>query len=521
MIKAVKRYFPVLVGIVLLIAIAFLFPSTVASNSQNFVLAKNLIPKQDAPGTVGKMVNGRMCGPGVPQIYWSSYSPECQPAFSGNNGGSTSYGVTSKTITITFRYALPPQYQALLGLLGGGSVIGSEQQAVSTMDAYVSLFNKNFELYGRKVVLKPFTGKGDLLSELGGGGLAQAQSDAAEAKSLGAFADVSLIFSTAVYDQALAQNHVIAITGGIFQSKQWFNDNAPYVYSVTPYCNQLADAAAGLISRSMNHLPAIFSNSPSIRKKQRVFGLIYPSNPQYQSCANQFTDSLSRKHVSLARVISYPFSLTGATELSQNTIEQLINQNVTTVLCACDPITPIFLANDSANLNYYPEWFTLDWGDSFAQTVIPSEWAHAVSGGQPAIPKNEQEAYKALLLANLTPKEINPLYSDIYLPLLMLFDALQEAGPDLNPQTFEQGYWSLPQMSGPLTGVWKFGVGTFEAQASYEILWYDPTAISNQDSKPGAWVPCNNGQIFLFSQHSKELQKGVQLSCGNRGGPGP
>ena len=507
-------YIPVVTGLALALIVVILFPSQIPSNlTINLPLNFKLIPSNDLPGMAGKTVSGIECGPGIRQIPWSSYSPMCQPNFHGNNGGSTSYGVTGKTITVTFRYALPPEYQALVGLLGGSSVIGNEQDAIATMQSYINFFNSQFELYGRKVVLKAFTGKGNLLTELSGSGIPEAQADAATAKSLGAFADVSLIFSTPVYDQVLAQNHIVAITGSLFQDAQWFDQNSPFVYSTTATCDMVSKAAAAIIGNSMAGLPAIFSNSPILRVRKRVLGLIAPDNPQYQGCAKEALDYLSKYGVKIVKSIGYPFSLTGATQLSTNTVEQLVSAGVTTIMCACDPITPIFLAGDASSLQYYPEWFTLDWGDGFAQIVSKNEWAGALSGGQPSIPKADQESYKALLLAHVPKNQINPLYSSIYAPLIMLFDAIQAAGPDLTPQTFEHGFWSLPPSVGSLNGMWQFHTGSYVAQASYEIMQYDPNIVSNDDGKSGAWTACNSGKLYFYSNPTLGLKKGTQLNC--------
>src|SRR5262245_9571737 len=54
-------------------------------------------------GGAGQTVSGVQCGPGVRQVSWSKYSALCVPAFHGNNGGATAYGVSPTTITVTYR----------------------------------------------------------------------------------------------------------------------------------------------------------------------------------------------------------------------------------------------------------------------------------------------------------------------------------------------------------------------------------------------------------------------------------
>jgi hypothetical protein len=56
-----------------------------------------------AAGSAGMTKSGVACGPGVRQVKWTNYAPLCVPAYSGNNGGATSHGVTNDTITVSFR----------------------------------------------------------------------------------------------------------------------------------------------------------------------------------------------------------------------------------------------------------------------------------------------------------------------------------------------------------------------------------------------------------------------------------
>src|SRR5207253_3881253 len=68
---------------------------------------------------------------------------------------------------------------------------GTDDEYLSDLRAYVDIFNKNYELYGRHVVVKDYQPQGDNLEEDQGRNLAGAQADASKAKDLGAFADVT------------------------------------------------------------------------------------------------------------------------------------------------------------------------------------------------------------------------------------------------------------------------------------------------------------------------------------------
>jgi hypothetical protein len=469
-------------------------------------------------GSSGLTVGGIECRPGVRQVRWSHYAPLCLPAWHGRNGGSTARGVTATTITITYREAVSTEDATLLSHVASSDV-GTNAEVEQMMRTYIGLFNRTFELYGRHVVLRVFRGQGDFLEEDLGADQSEAQADAQTAASLGAFADVSLLASTTPYDEALAEDHVIAI-GAQYMPQSFFERFAPYEYSPLPDCDKVATAAAAVLGRGMAGLPAIYAGSASLRSRIRVFGLLYPQSPSYTSCMRTATSVLEQRfHVRLAAAVGYSFDLSTLQSEAQTAIAQLKSAGVTTVLCACDPITPIFLAQAADAQHYEPEWFTLSLTDWLSRLPSTTQWSHALSGGIVTVPRNEQEAYQAYLLASGGKPPPADSYIAVYEPLLMLFDALQAAGPDLTPQTFERGMQSLPpSLRGGMFGAWRFGPNTFDPAWDFEILWWSPTAPSGQDGLPGSWQACNGGQRYPYDPAgiAALLPKGRQLACFGR-----
>src|SRR5438309_966658 len=120
----------------------------------------------------------------------------------------------------------------------GEAVPGPDDQYLADLRTYVDFFNKTFELYGRHVVVKDFTGSSDNLEESQGRSLAGAQADAAKARAAGAFVDITqspTLASTQPYEEGLAHERVIAI-GAVGLSQSWHEQYAPYEYSfpITP-----------------------------------------------------------------------------------------------------------------------------------------------------------------------------------------------------------------------------------------------------------------------------------------------
>ena len=139
----------------------------------------------------------------------------------GTTAGPPTSGVTGTTITLDYRAASTPQLAELYALVPP-AVIGTNTEEVATLQAYINTFNKDFELYGRHVVLKAFQGKGDFIDEDLGEDQTQAEEDAVTVASTSkSFADVSLVDSSAVYSTDLAAQKVIA--SSLYENTQtWY-----------------------------------------------------------------------------------------------------------------------------------------------------------------------------------------------------------------------------------------------------------------------------------------------------------
>jgi hypothetical protein len=507
-----KMFLPIIPLIVIVLILVYLFPSQ-SSNSTTFNIHGAVLGTQMSQKP-GLTVNGTFCGPGIRQVDWSNYAPYCEPKFSGNNGGSTSFGVTRTTITVTSRVP-SSSLNSLAAAFFPASMVGTAAQATQTFNTYVKLFNNSFELYGRHVVIVPFNGKGNELSELQGQGLEQAQQDALTAKSLHAFADISLLSSTQIYDQYLADEKIIAI-GGLLQPQYWFQQYAPYEFSPAPTCNSDAEVTATVLGRSMAGLPAIFSGDPKMQHTIRKFGIIYPQNPNYASCALELVSILKNKyHTNVVRQIAYSINIAEGESQAKNAVAQFQTRGVTSIICACDPLFPIFLVQNATAQKYYPEWLALDFGDIFGQKIAPtSQWENNIAGGITSPPKIEQEAYRAYKLEDPTGTP-SPEFAAIYEPLLQLFTGLQAAGPDLTPETFAEGLFSMPTSKpGGEFGKWKYGQDVFSPVDSFQVLRWSPTTVSQQDGLKGSFIACNNGKLYTFSTSgATSLPNHVQLSC--------
>ena len=476
-------------------------------------------PAGPAPNTAtgsasGLARSGVACGPGVKQVPWSTYAPPCVARFTGSNGGATSHGVTASTITVSFRIGNSTQDAAVYAAAGAAAP-APDPEYIADMNAYINLFNKDFELYGRKVVLKSFQGQGDYILEDQGQDQSQAQADAVTAKGLGAFADVTFqLKGSDPYWTGLAQQGVIAM-GPLGFPQSYYQRYAPYWWSFSPSGTQGADLLGNAICQRAANLPAVYAGDALYQKENRKFGLITPENPEYTEVANEIKAQLSSCGVGITKQVSYAIDVTSYESEAASIDAQMKTAGVTTVICFCDPIVPIFLSNSADSENYFPEWFEPNYLDPQGRLEDQKEWAHAFSDGGQYPDQAHNEAYQAFKRATNggTPAEL--YYDEAYFTLLQFFIGLQAAGPDLTPASFQKGMDALPATPNGMDGSWAFGPGMFTPPATVRLGWWSPTDVSQRDGKTGSWQSCSGGQWFPISpsQRSQWGPPHTQLNC--------
>lgn len=523
------RYKGILLAAVVFAAVITLVPSlhdkSVSQAPQS--IGKFTPYNPPGEGLSGATVGGYTCTPGKRQVPWSLYAPGCVPKWTGNNGGATTTGVTATTINVSVDYA---SNGGLCPFLAGmeSSSIASEPLFKKLINTYVALFNKDFELWGRKVVIKYFNGQGCYASELLGQDQAQAEADAQTAASLNVFADTSMLYSAPPYDTALAQKHIIAI-GGEFMPHSWFQQNAPYEYSTIASCSKFMTSVVQIAKNSINGLPAVYAGNNSFHHEPAKIGLIYPSAAFLAPCAKRVLNEMKADHIPIAATFVYDISNFGSISNEATTVMSDFHQKgITTVICGCDPVTPMYMAGAAAQQGYYPEWIPMTIGDGVTRGIMSSaaskaEWAHAVTNLVQSTPPQDQEYTLAYKMA--TGHQLHGLINvvtagGVYSDILLLFSALQQAGPHLTVQSFQRGMWSLPPSAQDASmGGWAFLPGHYTTPSNFMISYWSNNARGAVTNGQGAFVACNHGKLYAYPGYEgASLPPGKQLSCFGAGG---
>lgn len=511
--------------LLLVLTIALLaFPKVTSPSAVSAAKQVTVLPGETPMNTTysaGTTVNGVQCGPGVRQVPWSAYADGCEPKWTGNNGGATAPGVTGTTITLTYRQAATAVLQELYTLVPP-NVVGTNAEAIHTLQSYINIFNKDFELYGRHVVLTPFNGQGNFINEDTGTGAPQAEADAVTvADNLHAFADMSLIDSSVTYTQDLQAQKVVAF-GLYSQAQSWYAQNAPYQFTPGPNCSKSAQAIGALFGKQLKGLTAQFAGG-ALKSQIRKLGIFYTNVPTQYQCEQEVVRALAAYGVTPAAQAALTFDLSQLPSEAATAVAEMKAAGVTTIICVgCDPISPRYYFASATQDNYHPEWYfqslyasNATATEQFIRLFPADQRDQIITAGVAPTSQANAEAVRAYNLGNTTPGVgIIPSYNFVYGSILEFFDALQAAGPDLTAANLEAAMKSIPQSSpGGELGQWNGIDGPYDPASGYQLLHWSNAATSPADGKSGTYEVCNRGTTYTFAGGTSVLPSASSLRC--------
>ena len=202
--------------------------------------------------------SGVACGPGVRQVAWTPYAPPCVAAFSGDNGGATAPGVTAKEITVVIRTT--EDWEAFQAGQGEPSF----EERVADTKVLVELFNKQFELYGRRVVIKEYVGDGQV---------SQRSAEAARRahrrmRRRQRTWERSRLSADSCPSRRPRDRRIIHI-GTPYSPSTTYKQYSPYLYASPRWMMGLdwGRATAAVVCSRMHGLPAIFAGDSNYRSR--------------------------------------------------------------------------------------------------------------------------------------------------------------------------------------------------------------------------------------------------------------
>ena len=456
----------------------------------------------------GETVSGVDCGSGVRQVTWSPYAPMCTVEWSGNNGGDTAHGVTASTITLALRN--PSDWDSAAEATGTPKF----DEIVHDTEVLVDFFNREFELYGRKVIVKTFNGRGSFFAEGANKGQAAASADAQTAYDLGAFVD-GFPISTGSYSDAEAAREIISFAPG--NSLTAYRANAPFMYGVPlgPVAEIQGAGVAAVACQRMAKMKAVFAGDPTYQGATRKFAVLEPEQPEYAGGGAIVVNAL-KKCGAPAELYRYNADVTVEAQEADSITTRMMADGVTTVLMLTDPIMSQFMTRSASQRNYKPEWVFTVFPQALARQADASQLAHSIDISPWHATTGAPDRRLCARIYKLADPDGSPQSGpdglDASCSLLMaLYSALQQAGPDLTPQSFNHGWFTLPASSASSDfGRWSFGPDQWSPVASMSLLHWNAGDKSSYDGGTGQWEPCQGPADYPY--RNAHLGSG-QLHC--------
>jgi hypothetical protein len=444
---------------------------------------------QDGDGGQAPAEGVQGCADRELQVPGDPYSPPCV-VFEGENGGATHRGVTDDEIIISARMSDEPGFQDTLANLADADIADSPEDVQRTIDGLVDYFNERFEFYGRELRVEYFIGQGSATNELLGSGREQAQADALTvAEDIGAFAELNA--GSEPFGDALSQQGVINF-GVPFLSREWMTERRPFSWSLSTDCSIVAESAATYAARRLDHGDATADHAgPGLQGEPRRVANVVPENPWYQECLDAALQIAAAEGAEPDLNLSYQLDLNTMSNQAANLVAQLQSQNITTVICSCDPVLPVFLTARAQEQDYHPEWVVTGVGfttqDVVGQLFNQDQWSRAFGISYDGQTQNQQASLGYNAYKQVRDDEPAFTVQVIYSNLYMLALGIQGAGPNLTPDTFEQGMFDYPGGQGPM-GTWAFGEGNYTPTQDFREVYWDPNATSPFNNEQGAYI---------------------------------
>jgi hypothetical protein len=467
----------------------------------------------------GKTRGGVDCSPGARQVPLSSYAIQCQPAFTGDNGGATYRGVTADTIRIVERTFPDTANSQAVAAVGEQAGAASEADQQMVFDTFFAHFNEHYELYGRTVELVRYESQfGSATNEVQSKGREEACLDAdVVANELQAFAVIGQRGSanTGPFSECAAQRGVVVLNGAAYFPETFYRSHHPFVWATTMECERISYQVAEYLGKRLVGKPARWAGDPALRERERRFATYVPNNDEYQHCVDITERESERMGHGDANVSRYNYTLDVSRfpDEAARGIVQFKADGATTIVLACDPISIIFLTQSAAAQSYRPEWFLLGVAlqdtDNLAQlydqsVVDGSLFGMSQLGATTKLIGANSEAGR--MFESITGSTIPDGTAAGYFDLQHALNLLQAAGPTLTPDAIAAGAATIMPGGAPdfALGYWSYadgpdgtpGAGDHTAVDDSREIYWTSAFVSEETGKAGTFIETYGGRRF-------------------------
>ena len=430
------------------------------------------------------------------------YAPPCVVPFpkGASNGGATSPGVTGNSINVV-----------VYNEQGGSAGVGPTQPDSTVYQDWQyadQAFEHFYQMWGRTV-------HATVVDQTGSDEVSQ-RADALQIESRHPFAVLSVTGENVpVLTSELAQHGIIVISNSSVTVKQTL-DYPDYVWGdAEPADDTFEYNAADYAAKRLAGRPARWAGDATYQAQPRKFAFLYPTVDD----PSVFTREFTRLGGRLADQVSYVAgtgAASGEAEAARTIVTRLKNEGITSLVVHSDFLFLTQLTTAAANDDWFPEWVMTGFGgqdiDLFAKSFNQLEWRHAFGIGALAVYGGavaDSQFFNWYWGANSAQAtNANGEIDNFYL-------GINNAGPDLSPQTFRAGLFASPpaggaSMGGVLNPGESFGRWGYYPWASYTAwddwteVWWDATAQGEDNllgkEKLGDYRYVNGGKRYLTPQ---------------------
>jgi hypothetical protein len=442
----------------------------------------------------------------------SFYAPNCVPLWpeGRDNGGATHRGVTADEIVVAIYAAEgdPILTAQVEGVIGESTTTAEETAANRAL--VLEAHNALYETYGRTVRVETLEASGGANDE------AAARADALRAANeIGAFVVLGGP-TTAAFADTLAAEGVICFCAAS-QPIEYYLDRAPYVWGDLMASSQLYIHRVQYIGERLIGRPAVHAGDPAMHDQERRMAIVYFETAEgiYGQGVDFFEEQLLELYdYELADRIAYTLDSARIQEDATTIVGRLKDRRITSVIFAGDAIFPLTLTAEATNQEYYPEWIltgsSLTTANAIARGYDPDQWPNAFGITSLTIGVDEEVTQQEANMVSWYLGEELTSYPSI-IPLGRLFAGIHLAGPNLTPETFRDGLFSLKPVSGAITrfgvsygrGLWPWD--DYTASDDVAEVWWDPDSVSSTGSV-GNYRYTNGGARVLPGEWDGELE---------------
>lgn len=445
-------------------------------------------------------------------------NPPCKPKWpeGADNGGETWTGVTADSIKVVI--IEPAPNEQLDAILKSQGLASTPQDREAVRKAAAGFVNKYYETYGREVVFERFEARCPSTP-------ADVPTCIADARKVIEMQPFAVFFAQPSYPELFEEftRAGILTIGGWHFDKELFAGRRPFRWDIFVDGTDSAEFIAEYYCKKLQGKAASNAGTlihPQIggRNTPRRLGIVVPDRP-----ANKSTADLVAARVKACGgnpvLDTYPNNIDRAQNEANRIVSGMVSEGVTTVVCMCDPIFPVFLTSSASAASYFPEHMLPGLGlldaDTVGRLYTREQWIHAfgpshLADTRPFADEQVSRVFKDQGMG--TPCNSCNLPWVYY---SLFASMVHNAGPDLNPGTVEAGLFNLAKTRGQgVTIGLGFRPGDYSAIDDIREAYWVPTARSQVDGNTGSYRSIDSGKRYVLGEFTSEFKVPVEPTQG-------